>query len=215
MSNPWGMDLTSMGSSFSPFVSPMSGVAGGDPSSGQLWGVRQATGAALLTIAAAPFVGHAYSSTAQVRLAVSYGRKPILTIAANHAKSGIVRAAARGGLGVSKTYGLAVLASAVMNPFMSIKYAMRGDLKRAAIAHYGPPGALWVYNRREQRMERPVRDPIRAVVQPSNLPTRTPSPGKPKKTKRIPQAQKNRLWRMGLRWCPKHKRYDKCSLRAR
>jgi hypothetical protein len=164
---------------------------------------------------AAPIVAGYYGRTAAVRLAISYGRKPILTIAANHAKSGIVRAAARGGLGVSKVYGLASATSSILNPFMSVKYAMRGDLKRAALAHYGPPGAVWLYNRREQRMERHDREAIRSVGQPTNLPSRTTSSRKLKKKKRIPRAQKNRLWRMGLRWCPKHKRYDKCSLRAR
>ncbi len=215
MSNPWGMNLTTMGGYFSPFVSPMSGVAGGNPSSRQAWQVKQTTAAVALTMLAAPVAGSAYSSTAGARLVLSYHRKPVLTILANHAKSGIVRAAARGGLGVSKGYGLLVLASAVANPFMSIKYAMRGDLKRVAIAHYGPPGAVWVYNRHEQRMERTDRVAFRSVSVPSSKSSRTTSSGKPKKTKRISRAQKNRLWRMGLRWCPKHKRYDKCSLRAR
>lgn len=163
---------------------------------------------------AAPLVAGYYGRTAAVRLAISYSRKPMLTIAANHARSGIVRAAARGGLGVSKAYGLTVLASRIANPFMSIKYAMRGDLKRAALAHYGPPGAVWVYNRHEQRMERTDRDAFRSVSVPSSKSSRTTSSGKIKK-KKISQKQKNRLWRMGLRWCPKHKRYDKCSLRAR
>ena len=163
---------------------------------------------------AAPLVAGYYGRTAAVRLAISYSRKPMLTIAANHAKSGIVRAAARGGLGVSKAYGLTVLASRIANPFMSIKYAMRGDLKRAALAHFGPPGAVWVYNRHEQRMERTDRDAFRSVTVPSSRTSRTTSSGKSKK-KKISQKQKNRLWRMGLRWCPKHKRYDKCSLRAR
>jgi uncharacterized membrane protein len=169
---------------------------------------------------AAPLVAGYYARTAAVRLAISYGRKPMLTIAANHAKSGIVRAAARGGLGVSKAYGLVVLATAIANPFMSIKYAMRGDLKRAALAHYGPVGAVWVFNQHEQRMERTDRDAFRQVSQSGKLNvkghlTRTYSRESTPKKKKISRNQKNRLWRMGLRWCPKHKRYDKCSLRAR
>ncbi len=208
------MNLTTMGGHFSPFVSPMSGVAGGNPSSRQAWNVKRATGAALLTVAAAPIAGSAYASTSSVRLALSYHRKPLLTIMANHAKSGIVRAAARGGLGVSKGYGLLVLASAIANPFMSVKYAMRGDFKRAALAHYGPPGAVWVYNRHEQRMERTDRVAIRSVGVPSNR-ARIASSRRARSSKRMSRDQKNRLWRMGLRWCPKHKRYDKCSLRAR
>jgi hypothetical protein len=193
----------------------MSGVSGGNPSSRQAWDVKRASGTALLVVAAAPIAGSAYASTASSRLLLSYYRKPLLTVMANHAKNGIVRAAARGGLGASKVYGLALVASSIANPFMSIKYAMRGDLKRAALAHYGPVGAVWLYNRHEQRMERHDRQAIRSVGQPTNLPSRTTSPGERKKPKRISREQKNRLWRMGLRWCPKHKRYDKCSLRAR
>ena len=164
---------------------------------------------------ATPVVAGYYARTAAVRLALSYHRRPILTIVANHAKSGIARAGARAGLGVGKVYGLAMVTSSILNPFMSIKYAMRGDLKRAALAHYGPPGAVWVYNRREQRMERTDRDAFRSVSVPSSKSSRTTSSGKLKKKKKMSQKQKNRLWRMGLRWCPKHKRYDKCSLRAR
>ena len=199
------------------YVRKAMGVQSSSPGEGRAAATEAVTiaGVAVGIGYAAPLVAGYYGRSAAVRLAISYGRKPMLTIAANHAKSGIVRAAARGGLGVSKVYGMAVLASSIANPFMSIKYAMRGDLKRAALAHYGPPGAVWVYNRREQRMERDDREAIRSVGQPSNLPTRTTTPGKLKKNKKMSQKQKNRLWRMGLRWCPKHKRYDKCSLRAR
>jgi hypothetical protein len=199
------------------YVRKAMGVQSSSPGEGRAAATEAVTiaGVAVGIGYAAPLVAGYYGRSAAVRLAISYGRKPMLTIAANHAKSGIVRAAARGGLGVSKVYGMAVLASTIANPFMSIKYAMRGDLKRAALAHYGPVGAVWLYNRREQRMERHDRGEIRSVGQPTNLPTRTPPSGKPKKIKRMSQKQKNRLWRMGLRWCPKHKRYDKCSLRAR
>ena len=219
-----------MGQHFSPFVSPMSGVAGGNPSSRQAWQVKQTSARVALTMIAVPSVYYGivprvasvYGSTASARLIVSYVRKPFLTIAANNAKSGIVRSAARAGLGVSKAYGIAMVASRITNPFMSIKYAMRGDLKRAALAHYGPLGAVWVYNQHEQRMERTDREAFRSVSQSGRLNvkghlTRTTSSGSNSKIKKkkMSQKQKNRLWRMGLRWCPKHKRYDKCSLRAR
>jgi hypothetical protein len=188
------------------------------PGSPGFW-ITLATGGVIM--ASAPVAVRAFASTASARLAISYTRKPMLTLAANEAKSGIVRAAARVSLGVSKAYGIGLLSSRILNPFQSIKYAMRGDLKRAALAHYGPLGAVWVYNRNEQRMERSDRQPYRSVGQPTNLPSRTPPSRKgklvpaPKKKTRISRDQKNRLWRMGLRWCPKHKRYDKCSLRAR
>ena len=37
-----------------------------------------------------------------------------------------------------------------------------------------------------------------------------PKPSK-KKPSKMPSAQKKRLWRMGLRWCKKHQRYDRCG----
>ena len=189
--------------------------------------------------AGGPMLAGAYARTAGVRLGLSYARKPFLTIMANHSKSGIVRASARGLLGVSKSYTWVALASTVANPFMSMKYAMRGDLKRAALSHYGPVGTVWVYNQHVKRFER--TDPVayRSVAMPSGAAYQPPkvtrtvkkddgrrlpkkassSPWKQssstKTIKKMSKKQKNRLWRMGLRWCPKHKRYDRCSLRVR
>lgn len=37
-----------------------------------------------------------------------------------------------------------------------------------------------------------------------------PKPSK-KRPSQMPSAQKKRLWRMGLTWCRKHQRYDRCS----
>lgn len=34
---------------------------------------------------------------------------------------------------------------------------------------------------------------------------------KKKKPSKMSEAQKKRLWRMGLRWCRKHQRYDRCK----
>lgn len=34
---------------------------------------------------------------------------------------------------------------------------------------------------------------------------------KKKKPSKMSDAQKKRLWRMGLRWCKKHQRYDRCK----
>lgn len=43
----------------------------------------------------------------------------------------------------------------------------------------------------------------------------SPESGKKNKPSKMSNAQKMRLWRMGLRWCKTHGRYDRCSLRER
>lgn len=156
-----------------------------------------------------PIAAGYYGRTAGARLAMSYYRAPILTLAANHARSGTVRWAARSTLGVSRGARYAGYAAAIMNPFMTYKYLRRGDYTRAAISFYGPPGTVWVYNRALGIFEKDTRQPYAARSMPSSKPRDS------KMKKKMSKEQRNRLWRMGLRWCPRHKRYDKCSLRAR
>lgn len=48
---------------------------------------------------------------------------------------------------------------------------------------------------------------IKSVLEAPEVRRKTP--------KKMGNSQKMRLWRMGLRWCKKHNRYDRCSLRER
>ncbi len=146
------------------------------------------------------------SATAGVRLGLAYYRSPALMILANHARSGAVRTAAGAMLQGSKAIRYAGYIQTAINPLMTYKYARRGDYKRAALNYYGPVGTVWVYNRITRQYEKETKQPL--VVKPSRRP-------KTKKPSKISEAQKKRMWRMGLRWCKTHQRYDRCSLRGR
>lgn len=155
--------------------------------------------------------GVAYKAIpAGVKLGLSYRRNPVLMILANHAKNAGVRFGATAMLQGSKALRYANYVQMSISPLMTYKYVKRGDYKRAALAYYGPPGSVWVYNQTTRQYEntgqttqKPVRSTSRRVERP------------PKKPSKISSAQKKRMWRMGLRWCKKHNRYDRCSLRAR
>ena len=146
------------------------------------------------------------SATAGIRLGIAYKRSPVLMILANHARSGAVRSAAGAMLQGSKAIRYAGYIQMSLNPLMTYKYARRGDYKRAALNYYGPPGTVWVYNKMTRQYEKDTKQP--SVVKPIRKP-------KTKKPSKISEAQKKRMWRMGLRWCKKHQRYDRCSLRGR
>lgn len=145
-----------------------------------------------------------------VSLAYSYRRAPILTLLANHASSGGVRFAAASMLQGSKAIRYAGYVQASISPFMTYKYASRGDYRRAALAYFGPPGTVWVYNKVTKQYEKQPESTSKSVRS-----SKTVRPGEKKKPSKISSAQKKRMWRMGLRWCKKHNRYDRCSLRAR
>lgn len=193
---------------------------------------KEALGIAAISVSigyGVPAAAGYYARTSGARLALSYYRAPVLTLLANHARSGTVRWAARASLGVSRTARYAGYAASIVNPFMTYKYLRREDYTRAAISYYGPPGTVWVYNRALGIFEKSSRQPYATRDMPSSrkvdgwnpkelsdprdkFPARTKVV---KKSKKMSKVQRNRLWRMGLRWCPRHKRYDKCSLRAR
>jgi hypothetical protein len=162
------------------------------------------------------YIGLLYGGTAikaipkGVSLGLSYHRAPILTLLANHASSGGVRFAASSMLQGSKAIRYAGYVQASISPFMTYKYAKRGDYKRAALAYFGPPGTVWVYNKVTKQYEKQPESTSKSVRT-----SKTDRPGKKKKPSKISSAQKKRMWRMGLRWCKKHNRYDRCSLRAR
>ena len=91
-----------------------------------------------------------------------------------------------------------------------------GDYDDAAVNWFGPPGSLLAYEiakgklgRNGQRFEQKpsVTD---VQLKPVKKPYKRPKPSK-KKPSKMSKEQKKRLWRMGLRWCKKHQRYDRCS----
>ena len=112
-------------------------------------------------------------------------------------------------------------------------YLQEGDLKRGALAAFGPVGTVFLFNvmtNDPSKVE--ILDPYSQISVPSNIREmqKTRSSGSAKQgwksaprskgtsgrqPSQIPAKQKKRMWRMGLRWCRRHHRYDKCSLRAR
>ena len=90
------------------------------------------------------------------------------------------------------------------------KLVYDGEYKRAALQWWGPPGSLLIY---ERMTGKPGQSSSHITLQPKVVQSKPKKSGK--KPSKMPAAQKKRLWRMGLRWCRKHGRYDKCSSRAR
>ena len=112
-------------------------------------------------------------------------------------------------------------------------YLQEGDLKRGAISAFGPVGSVFLYNRLTRDPSSvEILDPYSQIAVPTNVRQlmkfqkaggrrsvatsgKAQANGRPRQPSQIPAKQKKRMWRMGLRWCRKHQRYDKCSLRAR
>ena len=90
-----------------------------------------------------------------------------------------------------------------------------GDYDAAAVNWFGPPGSLIAYETVKGKLGQngqhtEQKTSITEVLLPTKKPLKRPKPSK-KKPSKMSKAQKKRLWRMGLRWCKKHQRYDRCS----
>lgn len=112
-------------------------------------------------------------------------------------------------------------------------YLAEGDLKRSALSAFGPMGSVLLYNYMTNDSSKvEILDPYSQIAVPTNIrqmerirssgsaaqgwkPAPRSKRASGRKPSQIPAKQKKRMWRMGLRWCKKHQRYDKCSLRAR
>ena len=93
------------------------------------------------------------------------------------------------------------------------KLLLDGQYTKAGLVWFGPPGSLLAYEKYKGKPDKGQVQP--ATVQPTVVESKTkPAPSK-KKPSKMSAKQKKRLWRMGLRWCRKHNRYDRCSLRER
>ena len=106
-------------------------------------------------------------------------------------------------MALGRTYSRSILAE-------TSKLVYDGEYKKAALQWWGPPGSLLIY---EQMTAKPGQLSSPTTIQPKVVQSKPKKTGK--KPSKMPADQKKRLWRMGLRWCRKHGRYDKCSSRAR
>ncbi len=146
------------------------------------------------------------SATAPIRLGLSYYRSPVATVLALHGRSAAWRATGTALLFAGKAYRYAGYYQFYKQPFATIHYLREGEYEKAMIQYFGPIGSVFVYNKYQESRKSSKKG---AEIKQ----TRTSK--KPSKPSKVPKKQKMRLWRMGLRWCRQHGRYDRCSLRAR
>ncbi len=166
---------------------------------------------ALLAVVAGPFalwggtvaVSSMLASTSAIRLGLSYYRSPLPTLLAYEGRSAFARASGRAILLSGRAYRYAGYYQFLSNPFATLKYLKEGEYAKAMIQYFGPVGSVFVYN----KFTGSQKTTEKRVVPRQTRKSRKPS--------QIPKKQKMRLWRMGLRWCRQHGRYDRCSLRAR
>lgn len=145
-------------------------------------------------------IGRVMQATAGIRATMTWVRHPVAKYLAVNRSATVLGRGAKAYLQASK--GLRYLGYAVIiaDPLVTYHYYRKGEYDKAIISHFGPPGAVYIYGKlvSSERTTEPM------VVQP-----------KTKKMTKMPEKQRMRLWRMGLRWCKKHNRYDRCSLRKR
>lgn len=142
-----------------------------------------------------------YQKTAKARTVMSWIRHPIANYAVRHGSPMLARGA-QAYLHTSKVIRYTGYTAFLLDPFATVYYTRRGEYDKAIIQAFGPPGSVYIYGK---LVKHEAEESSRQIV----------SGGTRQKPSQMSQKQKKRLWRMGLRWCKKHGRYDKCSLRAR
>ena len=150
------------------------------------------------------YAGVAYRGTASARALYSWVNRPVANALAAQTRYTSLQAGARVYLGVAKVVTVTKIGATIANPFVTYHYLQDEDYTRAGLSWFGPPGTVYLYNHFTHTPSK--------VKRSSKTQVKTSKKSKPKK---MSAKQKKRLWRMGLRWCNKHRRYDKCSLRAR
>ena len=157
-----------------------------------------------------PVVGRIATFTKPVRNVLTWAKHPIAKALSIQTKYKSVQLGARGYLTGMKAIRYAGYAAAVYSPFETYRYLTEGDYKRAALQWYGPPGTVYMYNK--LTME-PVNSPARMEeIKQLSKPKKKAQPSSKKKKKSSMTAkQRRRLNRMGLRYCPTHRRYDRCA----
>lgn len=169
----------------------------------------QAVGIAAIGIGlgyGAPIAARFYGSTAAYRSAMTWIRHPLAKSLVVSRPASLLGRFSQVYLQTSRVYRYVSYVAFAMNPLATFQYLQDGEYEKAMIQYFGPVGSVWVYNKytgSKGKGTKPISPatPIRGKkgVGPSKM----------------PPEQKKRLWRLGLRWCRKHRRYDRCPLRAR
>lgn len=161
------------------------------------------------SLAAAGFGLGALRATAPLRSGMTWVRHPIAKYLSVYQAGTRIGTGARIYLQASKGLRYVNYAAFAMNPLATYHYLRAEEYDKAMIQYFGPVGSVWIYNKFTESSNVKTKQPV--VVKTTRKPTR----GRGKKPSKMSENQKRRLWRMGLRWCRKHNRYDRCSLRAR
>ncbi len=170
------------------------------PGSPEFWG----------TLAVASVGGYAAHVSKPARVVLSWVRHPVANSLSTYGRTAPIRFGAKLYLQASKAYRYTNYVAFAYSPFATYHYLKAGEHEKAMIQYFGPPGSVYIYEKYFEKTE------SMDTVAPGEPPRRLPGRGEPKeKSAKMPQAQRMRLWRMGLRWCNKHNRYDRCSLRVR
>lgn len=147
--------------------------------------------------------------TAPLRAGMTWVRHPIAKYLSVYQAGTRIGTGAKIYLQASKGLRYVNYVAFAMNPLATYHYMKNDEYDKAMIQYFGPIGSVWIYNKMTESSNGRTIQP--SVVKPAKKPQRTSK----KKPSKMSSEQKKRLWRMGLRWCKRHNRYDRCSLRAR
>ena len=148
----------------------------------------------------------AHRATAPIRGAMTWVRHPVAKYLAVYRSGTALGRGATMYLQASKGLRYANYVAFAMNPLATYHYLKNEEYDKAMIQYFGPIGSVYIYNKFTESRGKGGGPEARTRLRED---TRTRRPGK------MPEKQRMRMWRMGLRWCKQHKRYDRCSLRAR
>lgn len=167
--------------------------------------IRPGTPEFWAALALAGVGGGAYRATAGIRGAMTWVRHPVAKYLAVYRSGTALGRGAKVYLQASKGLRYANYVAFAMNPLATYHYLRNEEYDKAMIQYFGPIGSVWIYNKYTESQGKAARTRIKSSSKTK--------PGR--KAGKMPEKQRMRLWRMGLRWCKKHKRYDRCSSRRR
>ena len=174
------------------------------PGTKEFWGALMVTGAGLGVARA----------TAPLRTALTWVRHPVAKYLSVYRSGTTLGRSAKLYLQASKGLRYANYVAFAMNPLATYHYIRNDEYDKAMIQYFGPIGSVYVYNKFTESRGKGGGSQARMRLRED---TRTRRPGSKRTSRKakMPEKQRMRLWRMGLRWCKQHGRYDRCSLRAR
>lgn len=159
------------------------------------------------SLALAGFGLGAARATAPLRAGMTWVRHPIAKYLSVYQTGTRIGTGARIYLQASKGLRYVNYVAFAMNPLATYHYLKADEYDKAMIQYFGPIGSVWLYNKMTESSKGRSIQP--SVVKPAK---KTPKASK-KKPSKMSSEQKKRLWRMGLRWCRVHNRYDRCASR--